>query len=177
MRIILIGIQGSGKSTQGKLLAAKFNVPYLSTGDIFRALAKQDTTQGKQVKQLMTAGILIPDEEVIPLIQNYLSQEMFTSGYILDGFPRTLAQAQAFTQQLNAVVYLRLSDEEALRRIASRTDTRDDETTEAIKKRIELFHGSTKPVIAYYQDKQLLIEINGEQSRQQVFEDTVKALV
>ena len=176
MKIILIGIQGSGKSTQGKLLAAKFGVPYLSTGDIFRSLAQEDSDNGRHIQQLMTAGILIPDTEVIPLIQTYLSKDDLKQGYILDGFPRTLAQAQAFTQTIDHVVYLHLSDDEALRRIASRTDARDDETEVAIKKRIELFHAQTKPVIEYYRSKDLLVEVDGEQGRQAVFVDIIKSL-
>ncbi len=176
MRIILIGIQGSGKSTQGKLLVAHIGVPYLSTGDIFRSLASQNSPEGRWIKERINAGVLIPDTEVIPLIAHYLTQDEFAKGYILDGFPRTLAQAQAFTQTINHVIYLHLSDEEALRRIAGRKDSREDETQNAIKKRIETFHTQTKPVIQYYRGKDLLREVNGEQTKEQVFSDVQKVL-
>ena len=93
MKLILLGIQGSGKSTQGNLLSQKLGVPYLSTGHIFREMAKEKTPWGRYVKETLNAGILISDDQVIPIVAEYLQKPEYEKGYILDGFPRTVAQA------------------------------------------------------------------------------------
>jgi len=171
MKIILIGIQGSGKSTQGNLLAEKLNVPYLSTGHIFREIAKEKTPAGRYIKETMNAGYLIPDEKTLEVVSEYLSRPEYEKGYILDGFPRTGTQAQAFKNGINKVVYLRVSDNEALRRIAGRKETREDETPRAIQKRIELFHRFTEPVLDYYREKGILAEVDGEQSIEDIYKE------
>ncbi|HSA83665.1 MAG TPA: nucleoside monophosphate kinase [Patescibacteria group bacterium] len=177
MKIVLIGIQGSGKSTQGNLLQEKLGVPYLATGHIFRTIAKEDTSLGREIKHIMNAGYLIPDEKTIEIVEEYLSRPEYQKGYILDGFPRTVKQADAFGEGVDMVIYLRISDQEALNRIANRRDaSREDETQEAIKKRIESFHEFTKPVIAYYQEKGKLAEIDGEQSIDAIHTSILTAL-
>jgi adenylate kinase len=176
MKIILIGIQGSGKSTQGNLLTEKLNVPYLSTGHIFREIAKEKTPAGRYIKETMNAGYLIPDEKTLEVVSEYLSRLEYEKGYILDGFPRTSAQAEAFANGINKVIYLRVSDEEALRRIAGRKETREDETPHAIQKRIELFHMFTEPVLDYYRKKGILVEVDGEQTIEKILEEILKAL-
>lgn len=176
MKIILIGIQGSGKSTQGNLLTEKLNVPYLSTGHIFREIAKEKTPAGRYIKETMNAGYLIPDEKTLEVVSEYLSRLEYEKGYILDGFPRTSAQAEAFANGINKVIYLRVSDEEALRRIAGRKETREDETPRAIQKRIELFHMFTEPVLDYYRKKGILVEVDGEQTIEKILEEILKAL-
>ena len=176
MHIIIIGIQGSGKSTQGKLLSEKLDIPYLSTGDIFRSLAKEDTDEGCYIREKMKEGILIPDEKVNPLIEEYLTREKFKKGYILDGFPRTVVQAEKFSQKIDYVFYLKLSDKTALKRIAKRTDRREDETEAAIKKRIELFHAQTRPVIDFYRKRDALIDIDDEVNIEKVFDQIIKHL-
>ena len=178
MKIILIGIQGSGKSTQGMLLQKKFGLPYLASGHIFRQLAKEDTETGKYIKEIMNAGYLIPDEKTLDIVSDYLNRTDYKNGYILDGFPRTVKQAEAFDQGADKVIYLRVSDEEAKKRIAIRVneDNRQDETDEAIKKRIESFHKFTEPVLEHYRTKNLLIEVNGEQSIEDIHKDIMKKL-
>jgi adenylate kinase len=176
MKIILIGIQGSGKSTQGNLLSEKLNIPYLSTGHIFREIAKEKTPAGRYIKETMNAGYLIPDEKTLEVVSEYLSRAEYEKGYILDGFPRTSTQAEAFANGINKVVYLRVSDQEALRRIAGRKETREDETPRAIQKRIELFHMFTEPVLDYYQKKGILVEVDGEQSIEDILKEILKAL-
>ncbi len=176
MKIILIGVQGSGKSTQGNLLAEKLKVPYLSTGHIFREIAKEKTPAGRYIKETMNAGYLIPDEKTLEVVSEYLSRPEYEKGYILDGFPRTGTQAEAFANGINKVVYLSVSDQEALRRIAGRKETREDETPRAIQKRIELFHRFTEPVLDYYQKKGILVEVDGEQSIEDILKEVLKAL-
>lgn len=170
MKIILMGIQGSGKSTQGNLLSKKFGLPYLSTGHIFREIAKEKTKWGRYVKETMAAGLLIPDQKTTRIVQEYLSRPEYAPGYILDGFPRTLSQAKAFKNGVDKVFYLRVSDREALWRLSYRNEeVRDDETVRAIRKRIELFHRLTEPALDYYRKRNILVEVDGEKPIKEVF--------
>lgn len=175
MKIVLIGIQGSGKSTQGNMLSEKFGVPYLSTGHIFRELAKGKTKTGRYIKETMSAGYLIPDEKTLEIVGHYLGRKEYKDGYILDGFPRTVVQAEAFKEKIDKVVYLRVSDEEALRRLTGQGD-RPDNTTDAIQKRIEQFHELTEPVIHYYKEKELLVEVDGEKPIEEVYKEIMNNL-
>lgn len=176
MRIILIGIQGAGKSTQGNLLAEKFQVPYLSSGHIFREMAKEKTKLGRWLKETLNSGALVPDTTTLEIVLTYLEKPEYINGYILDGFPRTVPQAEAFNGAVDKVVYLKVSDREALWRISGRDDVREDETLRAIRKRIALFHELTEPVVQYYRSQSKLIEIDGEQSVEDVFASIVKEL-
>ena len=180
MKSILIGIQGSGKSTQGNLLSKKLDIPYLSTGHIFRDIAKEHTKLGRYIKEIMHAGELVPDKRTIAIVNEYLSRPEYEKGYILDGFPRTLDQAKAFDQDIDEVVYLRISDQEALWRLSYREDDeaeeRDDETLAAVRKRIELFHTFTEPVLDFYHGRRLLIEVDGEQKIEDVQAEILKKL-
>ncbi len=166
MKLILIGIQGAGKSTQGNILSEKLGIPYLSSGHIFREMTKEKTQLGRFLKETLNAGYLVPDDKTIAILEEYLSHPEYTKGYILDGFPRTVPQAEAFSNGVDAVIYLKVSDKEALWRLAGREEegVREDNTLQAIKKRIGLFHEKTEPVIEYYRSKDRLIEVDGEQS-------------
>lgn len=175
MKIILIGIQGSGKSTQGNLLSEKLNIPYLSTGHIFRELAKEHTEHGRYIKETMSAGYLIPDDKTLEIVDDYLGRQEYKDGYILDGFPRTVVQAQSFKEHIDKVVYLEVSDEEALRRLTGQDD-RPDNNSKAIQKRIELFHNLTEPVIDFYRKKGLVIEVNGEKEIKEINEEILAKL-
>lgn len=168
MKIILIGIQGSGKSTQGNLLSKKLNIPYLSTGHIFREIAKEKTPFGRYVKETLNAGVLIPDDKTLEIVDDYLSRDEYKNGYILDGFPRTVKQAESFKNGINHVFYLNVSDREALWRLSYREDERDDETLLALRKRIELFHTLTEPVLDYYRAKGILTELDGEKEIEEI---------
>ncbi len=177
MKIIIIGIQGSGKSTQGNLLSQKLRIPYLSTGHIFRAIAKEHSSLGRYIKETMNAGYLIPDEKTLTIVDEYLKKPEYKKGYILDGFPRTLVQAQRFKNGIDHVVYLKVSDEEALKRLSFRNgEVRHDETPSAIQRRIELFHQLTKPVLDYYERKKLLVKINGEQSIEAIHQEIMEKI-
>lgn len=177
MKLVLTGIQGSGKSTQGNLLSKQLDIPYLSTGHIFRQLAKEKTQLGRYIKTVMNAGLLIPDDKTIEIVNNYISKKEYKRGYILDGFPRTLMQAEKFKNNVDKFFYLEIPDKEALWRISYRNDNeRDDERLEAIRKRIELFHTLTDPVIEYYEKLGKLVTIGGTQSIEEVNEDILKSL-
>lgn len=177
MKLILIGIQGAGKSTQGNLLSKKLDIPYLSTGHIFRQMAKEHTPLGRQIKVVMNAGLLISDAKTLRIVSEYLSRPEYQKGYILDGFPRTTVQAKAFKNGIDKVIYLKISDKEALWRISGRTnEVREDETLLAIRKRIDLFHKFTEPVLDYYRKKGVLVEIDGEQSIENIFKEILKKI-
>jgi len=177
MKIILIGIQGAGKSTQGNLLSKKLKVPYLSTGHIFRVLSKEHTSLGRYIKEVMNAGYLIPDKKTIVIVSEYLKRKEYEKGYILDGFPRTLVQAKTFRNEVDKVVYLNVSDKEALWRLSYRNgDVRDDETLVAIRKRIELFHKLTEPVLGYYRKKGILVQVDGEKDVERVYGEILKKI-
>lgn len=175
MRIILIGIQGAGKSTQGNLLSEKLQIPYLSTGHIFRVLASEKTQLGRYIKEVMNAGYLIPDAKTKAIVDEYLSRPEYKKGFIIDGFPRTLEQAESFKMPIDKVVYLEVSDKEALWRLSYRNgengEKREDDTLAGIRKRIELFHKFTKPVLEFYKSKKLLVEIDGEKSIEEIHKD------
>ncbi len=176
MKLVLIGIQGAGKSTQGNFLSRRFKIPYLSTGHIFRQIAKEKTQLGRYVKELINSGSLIPDDKVIHIVNSYLSRPAYSRGYILDGFPRTLTQAKLFKNNVDKVIQIHISDKEALWRLAYRNDIRDDDTIEAIRKRIELFKKFTLPVLDYYRKQKKLAVIDGEQSIDEVREEILKSL-
>lgn len=177
MKIILIGIQGSGKSTQGNLLAKELGVPYLSTGHIFRSIAKEHSPLGRQIKVVMNAGLLISDAKTLKIVSEYLARPEYQKGYILDGFPRTLGQVKAFKNGIDKVIYLKISDKEALWRISGRNgEIREDETLMAVRKRIDSFHKFTEPVLEYYKKKGNLIEIDGEVPVEKIHKEILRKL-
>jgi adenylate kinase len=177
MKLILIGMPGSGKSTQGNLLSQKLGVPYLSTGHIFRNLAKEHSKLGRQIKLIMNAGLLVSDAKTLRIVEDYLSRPEYEKGYILDGFPRTVNQAKQFKNGIDKVIYLKVTDKEILWRLAYRDDGgREDDTLLAIRKRIEVFHKFTKPVLDYYRKKGKLLEINGEQKIEDIHRSIMKRI-
>ncbi|MGB9882914.1 MAG: nucleoside monophosphate kinase [Microgenomates group bacterium] len=177
MKLVLIGIQGSGKSTQGNLLSKQLDIPYLSTGHIFRQLAKEKTKLGQYIKLVINSGLLVPDDKTIEIVNNYLKRPEYKKGYILDGFPRTLNQAEKFVNNVDKVIYLDIPEKEAIYRLVYRnSEGREDETIPAIKKRIEAFKKFTLPVLDYYRRKGKLIEIDGTQSIKEVNEEILKHL-
>lgn len=176
MKIILIGIQGAGKSTQGNILSEKLSIPYLSTGHIFRDMAKEKSKMGRYIKEVMNSGALIPDEKTLEIVSEYLKRPEYQNGYIMDGFPRTTTQAEAFGNGIDKVIYLNIPDKEALWRLSYRDDNREDETLGAIRKRVGLFHEVTEPVIDHYRKKGQLIEIDGEKSIEDITQEILSAL-
>ena len=174
MKLVLIGIQGAGKSTQGNMLADELKVPYLSSGHIFREMAKEKTPLGRSLKEILNAGQLVSDDLTLKIIREYLTKPEYRGGYILDGFPRTLAQAEAFEKDIDKAIFVDVSDKEALWRISGRVSDRQDETLQAIRKRIELFHEMTEPVVDFYRDRGMLVQVDGEKSVEEVFAEIMK---
>ncbi len=172
MKLILIGIQGAGKSTQGNLLSKALQVPYLSSGHIFRQMSKEN----RWIKEILASGQLVPDKTVLEIIEGYLSKPEYQEGYILDGFPRTVNQAKKFHNGIDKVIFLEVSDKEALWRLSGRESEREDETLMAIRKRIQLFHQETKPVIDYFAAEGKLLTVDGEQDVDGVFESIMAGL-
>lgn len=171
MKLVLIGIQGAGKSTQGNMLSEALNIPYLSSGHVFRQMAKKKSKLGRWLKETLNSGALVPDDTTVEVILEYLENDEYQGGFILDGFPRTVAQAEAFTDGTEKVILIDVSDKEALWRISGRETDRDDETLQAIRKRISLFHEVTSQVLEYYKDQGRLIRVDGEQDVDKVFKD------
>ena len=122
MKLVLIGIQGAGKSTQGKMLSEKIGIPYLSSGHIFRKMARGKSSLSRWLKETLNSGALVPDDKTIEIVLEYLKRPEYKQGYIIDGFPRTVAQAKAFTDGTEKVILIDVSDKEALWRISGRVD-------------------------------------------------------
>lgn len=178
MKIILIGIQGAGKSTQGNLISETYGIPYLSSGHIFREMAKEKTPWGRYVKETINAGVLMPDKKTVEIIEEYLKKDEYKKGYVLDGFPRTVKQAKMFRNGVDKVIFLRVSDKEAVWRLFGRIDkdVRADNTLQALRKRIDSFHKFTLPVVEYYRQEKILSQVNGEKPVDQIFQKIKKIL-
>ncbi|MFN1835551.1 adenylate kinase [Balneola sp. MJW-20] len=181
MNIILFGPPGAGKGTQAKLLQEEFQIPQLSTGDIFRAAIKNETPLGVKVKSILDAGELVPDQTVVDLVADELKKEKYSGGYILDGFPRTVPQAEAFDRMLennnaslDAFIELSVPEEELVKRILSRGEGRSDDTEDKVKNRLSVYQNETKPVLNHYQKQDLVKHIDGIGTVEEIF-DRIKS--
>jgi adenylate kinase len=170
MRLILMGPPGAGKGTQAKYVAEKFGIPAISTGDIFRANVSQGTPLGVEAKRYMDAGEYVPDEITNHMVRNRIDEPDAKTGFLLDGYPRTLAQVEeldgmiGFTgHSLDAVVVLSCDPEELVARLLQRAQTegRADDTEDVIRRRQEVYLEQTEPLIEVYRERGLLIEVDG----------------
>ena len=170
MRLILMGPPGAGKGTQATYVADHFGVPAISTGDIFRANVSAGTPLGVEAQRFMDAGEYVPDEVTNHMVRNRIDEVDAAPGFLLDGYPRTLAQVTeldgmiGFTgHQLDAVVVLTVDPEELVQRLLQRaqTDGRTDDTEEVIRRRQELYTEQTEPLIGVYRERGVLIEVDG----------------
>jgi adenylate kinase len=179
MRLILVGPPGAGKGTQAARLVEKYNIPQLSTGDMLRAAVAAETPVGLQAKAVMDAGGLVSDEIVVGIIRDRIAEDDAKKGFILDGFPRTLAQAEALDDmlsenslKLNAVIELRVDQTKLVDRIINRAEeakaagqpVRKDDDPEVFKDRLEAYNRDTAVVVPYYEKTGLLSVIDGMQA-------------
>jgi len=181
----LLGPQGSGKGTQANRIAAEYGIPHIASGDMLRAAISAGTPLGLQVKPIYEAGELVPDETMVGLIRERLEEPDTTGGFVLDGFPRTIRQAEALDatlreigQELTVVFALQVPDEICVERLLGRAqiEGRPDDTPEAIRTRLEIYHRETKPVIEHYRTQGILVTIHGERTPNEVFSELQAAL-
>lgn len=198
MDIVLFGAPGSGKGTQAEQLSRQFNIPHIASGDLFRENLNNETELGKLAKEYMERGELVPDDVTVAMLKDRLARPDTKKGFLLDGFPRTLPQAEALSgmlaeedRGLDGVIYIKVSDEEIVKRLSGRLICREcqvpfhkiykpfescpydkcngeylyqreDDKPETVRNRLKTFHTQTAPLIDYYRDKELLVEVDGE---------------
>ena len=185
MNLLVLGPQGSGKGTQAKRISAAHALPHVSTGDMFRAAIASGTELGRRVEPILASGDLVPDELTVALIRERLSEEDARDGFVLDGFPRNLTQAEALDgmlaeigRGLDAVLFFDLSDELAVERIRGRAldEDRDDDTPEAIGRRLAIYHEQTEPVVERYRATGKLVPLHAARSIEEVSMEIEAAL-
>ena len=170
MRILLLGPPGSGKGTQGKLLSERLGVPAISTGDILRQAVKEGSPLGRQAQAIMAKGELVPDDVIIGLIRERIARPDARDGFILDGFPRTVPQAEALEKMLSgngdglsAVLNFSVPEPELVERMLqrARAEGREDDRPETIRERLRVYRDKTEPLIGYYKKKDLVADVAG----------------
>ncbi|MDE6313575.1 MAG: adenylate kinase [Lachnospiraceae bacterium] len=212
MKLIMLGAPGAGKGTQAKKIAEKYNIPHISTGDIFRANIKNGTELGQKAKTYMDQGLLVPDELVVDLVMDRFAQPDCENGYVLDGFPRTIPQAEALDAALEKAgakidyaINVEVPDENIINRMSGRRACvgcgatyhivhippktegvcdkcqkelilRDDDKPETVKKRLDVYHEQTQPLMDYYMEKGVLVEVDGTVAMEEVFDAIVEIL-
>ena len=212
MKIIMLGAPGAGKGTQAKKIAEKYGIPHISTGDIFRSNIKGGTELGMKAKAFMDQGALVPDELTIGMLMDRIKEADCENGYVLDGFPRTIPQAESLTAALEAMgqkidyaVNVDVPDENIINRMSGRRAClncgatyhivynpskvegvcdvcgdklvlRDDDKPETVKKRLNVYHEQTQPLIEYYEKAGVLANVDGTQDMNQVFADIAALL-
>ena len=185
LNVLLLGPQGAGKGTQGKLIAAEYGVPHIATGDMLRAAMADGTELGRRVKPIYDAGDLVPDEIMIALIRERLAAADAAGGFVLDGFPRTTPQADALDamleeieRPLTVVFEFQLPEQVAIERLRGRAqeEGRPDDTPEAIRKRLDLYREQTEPLVEYYRARGILVGIPAKPPVAEVFAEIQRAL-
>lgn len=212
MKIIMLGAPGAGKGTQAKMIADKYAIPHISTGDIFRANIKNGTALGTEAKKYMDQGLLVPDELTVKILLDRVSNEDCKNGYVLDGFPRTIPQAEVLDKALvelgdsiDFALDIDVPDEAIIRRMSGRRACvacgatyhienvppkkdgicdkceselilRDDDKAETVKKRLDVYHDQTQPLIEFYSNKGVLKSIDGTKDLDSIFGAIVSIL-
>lgn len=183
MNLIILGPQGSGKGTQAKLLSQKFGLTHLSTGDLLRSEAASGSAKGKLIADLLAKGNLVPFETVLEVLEEALKKAK--NGFILDGIPRDLRQAEYLDYflkeigtKIDHVIYPSLPREDSINRLLKRAqiEHRSDDTLEVINRRLEVYEKETVPVLDYYKAKGLVIQVDGTPDIQTIFNDIVNRL-
>lgn len=179
MRIVLLGAPGSGKGTQAALLEKRLGVPHISTGVLFRKAVRNKTPLGKRIKTIMDSGELVPDDLTVELLKERMERDDTRDGFILDGYPRTLAQAEALDVLLEKLgmpvqeaIQIDVDTNEVIARIARRAaeQGRSDDTEEVLRNRMQIYEEQTAPVIDYYAEKGLLTQVLGTGAIEDVLE-------
>jgi adenylate kinase len=169
VNLLVLGPQGSGKGTQAKRIATEHGIPHVSTGDMFRAAIADATELGRRVEPILSSGELVPDELTVALIRERFSQPDAASGFVLDGFPRNLTQAEALDamladigRELDAVLFFDLADDVATERMLGRAleEGREDDTPEVIARRLAIYHEQTEPVVERYRATGKLVPLH-----------------
>ncbi len=212
MKIIMLGAPGAGKGTQAKMIADRYGIPHVSTGDIFRANIKEGTELGKEAKTYMDKGLLVPDELTVKILLDRVAKDDCKNGYVLDGFPRTIPQAQVLDKALAEIgdridyaIDVDVPDENIIKRMSGRRAClscgatyhivhippkkegicdrcgkelvlRDDDKEETVKKRLDVYHAQTQPLIEFYTEKGVLKTVDGTVDMQDVFAAIVRIL-
>ncbi len=212
MNIVLMGLPGAGKGTQAEKIVDQFQIPHISTGDMFRSAIKEGTKMGLEAKSYMDQGLLVPDEVVIGIVNERLGKDDCNKGFLLDGFPRTVAQAEALdllleklNKDIDAVVYIEVDQNSLMQRLTGRRICRDcgatyhviynppkvegtcdkcggelyqrdDDKEETVATRLEVNLKQVEPLLSYYQKKEVLQSIDGNQDINKVFESVEKIL-
>ena len=185
LNVLILGPQGSGKGTQAARIASEYGIPHIATGDMFRSAIAAGTPLGKEVEPILASGALVPDELTIRLIRARLSEEDAQDGFVLDGFPRNTAQAEALGElleelgrPLDLVLDLQIPDDVCMERLVGRAEEegRTDDSPEVIAKRLEIFHRETAPLIGYYLPRGIVVGVHGDRSRDEVWSEIVEAL-
>ena len=183
--IILVGPPGAGKGTQAKLLQERFDLPQVSTGDLFRYNLQNETDLGKLARTYMDRGELVPDEVTVAMVKLRLSQDDCAGGAILDGFPRTLAQAEALDElladlggKIDVVPSIEVPQDVLVERLLKRAilEGRADDNEETIRTRMQVYEDQTKPLLDYYGEKGLVVPVDGQQAIDEVQEDLAKVI-
>lgn len=185
MNLLVIGPQGSGKGTQAARLSDAHGIPHVSTGEMFRAAIAAGTELGRRVEPILAAGQLVPDDLTVDLIRERLAEPDAERGFVLDGFPRTLAQAEALDAMLvdiervlDAVLFFDLADDVAVERLRMRAEDegREDDTPDAIARRLAIYHELTEPVVERYRATGKLVPLHADRSIEQVADEIAQAL-
>jgi adenylate kinase len=185
MNLLLLGPQGSGKGTQATRIAADYGIPHISTGEMFRAAIAAGSELGRRVEPILAAGELVPDELTVELIRERLGHPDARRGFVLDGFPRNLAQAQALDRMLegigrdlDAVLYFDLPDEVAIERLLgrARAEGRTDDAPDVIERRLAIYHEQTEPLAEYYRARDRLVPLHADRTVDEVYAQLQDAL-
>ena len=212
MKIIMLGAPGAGKGTQAKMIADQYGIPHISTGDIFRVNIKEQTELGMEAKKYMDQGALVPDELTVKILLDRVAKDDCKLGYVLDGFPRTIPQAEVLdkavkelNETIDYAINVEVPDGNIIKRMTGRRAClacgatyhvehvppnkegicdrcgkelvlRGDDQPETVKKRLEVYHAQTQPLIEYYNKKNILKEVDGTKDMKDVFADIVKIL-
>jgi adenylate kinase len=185
MNLLVLGPQGAGKGTQAKRVAAEYEIPHVSTGDMFRSAIGAQTELGRRVEPILAAGELVPDELTVELIRSRLVEPDARDGFVLDGFPRNLAQCEALDdmlggigRELDAILFFDVPDDVATERMLKRAadENRPDDTPDVIARRLEIYHSETEPIVEHYRATGKLVPLHAGRTIDEVWTEIQDAL-